>query len=155
MVLHGNMAMIHATGSRGVMGDWMTASLAEIVRRARKAKRLTQKQLGARIGKEQSYISDVERGHLKTPAQAILQDFSRELGVPLRELYEAVGWYADADSRLSVDNVSFARIAEPTESQSDPDLDIWLDAKRLSPDEYAALLTLAKRIVRGAGDADR
>lgn len=66
----------------------------EILRDARKAQRLSQTQLGSRIGAHVTSVSDWERG-ANSPSGRHVAALSRELGVPAEQFYD--GTEADTD----------------------------------------------------------
>ena len=51
----------------------------------RKKQKISQESMAKRLGVSKTYISNIERGVTKLPAH-ILDDYSRELGVPVEEL---------------------------------------------------------------------
>lgn len=89
-------------------------TFADRVRSARKAARLTQKQLGAASGLSQTTISDIERGRNETSADVV--SLARVLGVLAEWLAEGRGYrtLAEATGHPSPDPTVVA--AEPANS---------------------------------------
>lgn len=64
-------------------------SLGEIVQAARLFRDMTQEELGAKLGKSQRWVSDLERGKTAIPRRRNLALLSDALGVDLAQLYVA------------------------------------------------------------------
>ena len=67
----------------------MKTRFGEMVGRARRARRITLKELGTAIGLGASIISEMEHGHRLPPADAtVLEKFAKFLGLDFPELQE-------------------------------------------------------------------
>ncbi|MFJ7953962.1 helix-turn-helix domain-containing protein [Lysinibacillus sp. NPDC096418] len=71
-----------------------TNKIGEIIRDARKAKKLTQKQLAQKLGKVESTVRMWELGKNKPPAE-ILGILGNELDIPLGELLISAGYFQE------------------------------------------------------------
>lgn len=58
----------------------------EMIKEYRKSKKLTQKQLAARVGVSQAYICSLELGKRRNPSISILYRIAEETGAPLQSL---------------------------------------------------------------------
>lgn len=58
----------------------------KMIREYRKKRRLTQKQLAARVGVSQAYICSLESGKRRNPSIGILFRIAKETGAPLQRL---------------------------------------------------------------------
>jgi len=70
----------------------MPTKLGDLIRRRRRELALKQERLGELIGKDQPYVSQLERGEIERPDPAVLEALSYHLGIPKRDLFEAAGW---------------------------------------------------------------
>jgi SOS-response transcriptional repressor LexA len=79
--------------SCGITGaDLVVETLGELVRRRRKELSLRQEQLAEMIGKDQSYVSELERGKIRRPDPEVLEALAHQLGLPKKDLIELSGW---------------------------------------------------------------
>jgi transcriptional regulator with XRE-family HTH domain len=73
-------------------------TLGTYIRQRRKELGLSQEALGERIGKDQTYVSQVERGAITMPSIEMLEAFARVLRVRRVDLLQAAGWAENADA---------------------------------------------------------
>ena len=64
----------------------MSPKIGRMIQRLREDKGLSQRQLAARAGVTNGYISQLEAGDKKNPSLAVLQRLAKALGVPVTEL---------------------------------------------------------------------
>ncbi|CKR59754.1 putative transcriptional regulator [Mycobacterium tuberculosis] len=76
--------------SPSLAGDPVLVALGAAIRRARKARGLSQEGLAQESNLERSYMSSVERG-LQNPSVYKLVQLARVLGLPLSELIADAG----------------------------------------------------------------
>ena len=75
-------------------------TIGENIRKYRKAKGLTQSELGKKLGTTQFVITNYERGR-NNPTAAKLPDIAKALGVPLEALYGINGTEAPPEKKGS------------------------------------------------------
>lgn len=68
------------------------ASLGRAIRRARELTRMSQEELGARVGKTQKDISRLENGQANWPEPELFRGIARELGVDESDLLRESGY---------------------------------------------------------------
>ena len=95
----------------------MTTVLGDYLKWLRKLRRLTQEQLGAAIGKNQPYISKIEKGRDKDPSVDVLRALARTLDVPLHFFALTL---VDIDPRLEADHDVAARWFGKEDRPDDP-----------------------------------
>jgi len=101
----------------------MTLTLGEFVRARRLTLGLTQTELGEQIGRDQTWVSNLERNHFKElPDPTIIRALARALDVTVADIWTALG-YLDPDEepegRYHPDVRVFAAIATEIERLSD------------------------------------
>ena len=69
----------------------MAQSFGEVLRKVRQAKGMNQRQLAARVGVDDSYISKLENGRLPPPAAATILRICEAVGAPPDELLALTG----------------------------------------------------------------
>jgi len=57
-----------------------------VIRRLRKAKGISQRELAAQVGKTGAYIAQLETGARKNPPMDVLKKLAKALDVPVAEL---------------------------------------------------------------------
>ncbi|MGH7392425.1 MAG: helix-turn-helix domain-containing protein [Candidatus Rokuibacteriota bacterium] len=62
--------------------------LSTVIRRYRRAKGISQRDLAAKVGVKGAYIAQLETGARKNPSLDVLKRLARALGVPVGELLE-------------------------------------------------------------------
>jgi transcriptional regulator with XRE-family HTH domain len=67
-------------------------TVGQIVRAWRKEKKMTQERLGELIGKDQSYISEVETGQIKVPGDTVLLAIANAMEMSPDPLFDAGGY---------------------------------------------------------------
>jgi len=67
-------------------------TLGRRIRELREQRGLTQEQLGDLIGKDQNYVSQLERGTIRMPHLEVLDSIARVLGTTRYDLLKAAGW---------------------------------------------------------------
>lgn len=82
---------------RNDMEALLHAVIGQRIRRLRSDRGLSQDDLAQRIGRSQTYISQIEQGSIARPALASLVPLARALGVPLASLLPTQEWPAFAD----------------------------------------------------------
>ena len=70
----------------------MTNELGTKIRELRKARRLTQEELGERAGRDRGYIAGLETCRIKRPSAQALLNLAEALGVDINVLYKAAGY---------------------------------------------------------------
>ena len=70
----------------------MTNELGTKIRELRKARRLTQEELGERAGRDRGYIAGLETCRIKRPSAEALLNLAEALGVDINVLYKAAGY---------------------------------------------------------------
>lgn len=90
----------HSVISRGVNVN--PTPLGAYLKRAREAKDISQEYLGELIGKDQVYVSQIERGRNRRPPQDMLAMLADILEVPLEMLFRLAGWRVIVGDELVV-----------------------------------------------------
>ena len=62
--------------------------LSTVIRRYRKAKGISQRDLAAKVGVKGAYIAQLETGARKNPSLDVLKKIAKALDVPVTELLE-------------------------------------------------------------------
>lgn len=84
--------------ARGETDADRALAFGALIRRHRRAQRLSQKQLAARIPMSQSNLSRIEAGDQGPPADAVIGPLADALGIDRRELLHAAGRQHDRES---------------------------------------------------------
>jgi len=93
----------------------MHTTIGEHLRKLRKQKNLSQKQVGERTGLPQSYLSLVENGHTK-PGIQTLEKLTRALGIQLYELFHDAAHSLDAgDEPVPVESRAVVLLPDPVD----------------------------------------
>ncbi len=71
---------------------WESVMLGRRIFELRKAKGLTQEELGNLVGVDGSYIGHIEKGRTKTPSRDVLTRLAQALEVPVQDLLVAAGY---------------------------------------------------------------
>ncbi len=86
-------------------------SLADLVKRARVAKSLSQRQLSSAMGKSEGYVGHLERGRFR-PDPESLKSLSAALGASYGELAIEAGYISREEFDNPIDDVRLARLNE-------------------------------------------
>ncbi len=129
------------------VGAMVTEGLGALVRRRRIELGLRQEDLAERLGKDQSYVSSLERGRFRVPGRDVFDDLAAALNVPVIELAEAAGTA-----------VAQSVFGEPVRESVDPD-EVDLNnplvqfytshARDFSAEEERTLIELMRVMLRG------
>ena len=102
--------------------------IGRIIRRARKAKGWTQRELGAKIGKSFGTISDIERGRGYFNFRTI-EAISSVLDIPLHELIGEQPYESNEDNYLKKSELAdLINLVETVKEQPE----LYLDGKKIS-----------------------
>lgn len=114
--------------------------LADVVRDRRLDLRLTQEQLGERVGVTKQQISNIEQGKTDLPSPAVLGRLARELHLAEFDLLRAAGYL----QRATGATLSQAELeAEWRRIQALPFEERMRELKRLSPATYELIVATA------------
>ncbi len=86
-------------------------SLADLVKRARVAKSLSQRQLSSAMGRSEGYVGHLERGRFR-PDPESLKALSAALGASYGELAIEAGYISREEFDNPIDDVRLARLNE-------------------------------------------
>ena len=85
--------------------------LADAVRRERRAKGMSQRQLSAALGMSEGYVGHLERGRFR-PTVATLKALSSVLGLPYGTLAVEAGYLTPEEFERPLDDRQLARLNE-------------------------------------------
>lgn len=88
-------------------------SVGTRVRHYRRLRRLTQDALAEQSGVERRYLGKIETGDVLEPGAETVRKLSRALNVPVRQLAEPLGWWADEPSGDALAAAEAAVLSEP------------------------------------------
>lgn len=115
-------------------------TLGARVRRYREWRGMRQEDLGELIGSDASHLSQIEKGHIKSPDLKTLRKIAVALRVPLHDLARPLEWYADLD------------MAETPTTSDDPleTIENIIRATKMSDDRKNAGLTVIRDLFERA-----
>lgn len=127
-------------------------TIGERIKRLRKEKRMTQEELGKRIGVLKTAIMKYEKGLIVSIPQERLEAIAYELGVTYEYLttgYDRLGdvpmWYDEETGEWSseLEDGDRARLRILLEAASDERVSVILKMLELPPEKFNAIATLA------------
>jgi transcriptional regulator with XRE-family HTH domain len=125
------------------------------LKKCRKSKKLTIRQLDLYSGVSHSYISQLESGKRGIPSPEILKKFSKPLGIDYVELMEKAGYLEEVKLLKGMMGGELkARIPDKIDLQDKfviDDLPIYMGDKELTPEMKRKLIDLAQ-LVFGTND---
>lgn len=119
--------------------------VGSLVQRIRKARGLTQIDLGRRTGLSQNYISKLESGQVDLPQRGTLDALAGALDIPIGDFYRAAGVLVPKDEQESDRPLPAGVLALMREMvRQHPELAAQFDAHQDDDDFGAQVRTLAR-----------